>query len=66
MGIIDKKGVKKDIQLFWSKLKRNAIIIFDDYDSANFSGLVEVINNFIQDKKIKKHYLIGRILVIQI
>jgi hypothetical protein len=62
-GDHSKEGVKKDIKLFLPKLKRNAIIIFDDYDPHNFSGLVDVVNNFIQKKK---NYQIGRFLVVQI
>lgn len=63
-GDHSKEGVKKDIELFLPKLKRNAIIIFDDYDPHNFCGLVDVVNNFIRNKK--KRYQIGRFLVLQI
>ena len=60
------EGVKKDLELFLPKLKRKAIIIFDDYDNKNYSELCKVVNNFIKIKKIKKKYVIGRILVVQI
>lgn len=60
------EGVKSDLALFEKKLKNKAIIIFDDYDSVNFYGLVKVVNNFIGSQKVKRKYLIGRTLILEL
>ena len=61
-----KNGITKDLQLFFPKLKKNAIIIFDDYDHKNFKDLFEVVQNFIKLKKIKKKYVINKTLIAKI
>ena len=54
------------LSCFEKKLKNKAIIIFDDYDSVNFYGLVKVVNNFIRSQKVKRKYLIGRTLILEL
>jgi predicted O-methyltransferase YrrM len=59
-------GVRKDLALFKSKLKAGAIIVFDDYDEDNFSGLVSVVNEFISKSICRRKYLIDRTLIIEL
>lgn len=44
-----KLGVSKDIELFFPKLKKNSIVVFDDYFEG-FPGLIEAV-----DEAIKKY-----------
>ena len=60
------EGVAKDLKLFKSKLKPGAIIVFDDYSNNSFPGVVQVSNDFISSENIKKKYLLGRTLVIEL
>jgi predicted O-methyltransferase YrrM len=59
------KGVTEDLKLFRSKLKRGAIVAFDDY-SPEAPGVVEVANKFLISESIKKKYLLGRILIVEL
>jgi predicted O-methyltransferase YrrM len=59
-------GVRRDLSLFKNKLKDGAIIAFDDYDNVSFGGLVKVVNEFIAKGKIKKKYLLGRTLIVEL
>ena len=60
------EGVQKDLDLFKSKLRSGAIIAFDDYDNVNFSGLVSVVNEFINKSKCKRKYLLHRTLIVEL
>ena len=57
------QGVRKDIQLFLPKVKPGGIVVFDDYDSVHFEGLVKELNNFII-KKSKKCYPFDRMMFV--
>ena len=47
-------GVSKDIELFWPKVKRGGIVLFDDYDWGSVS---KAVNQFITSHGIEKtHY----------
>tara|TARA_Y100000389_G_C17465216_1_gene524870 strand:- start:2928 stop:3653 length:726 start_codon:yes stop_codon:yes gene_type:complete len=59
------EGIAKDLDLFVNKLKKNAIIAFDDYANT-FPGVIEVTNRFIKSHNIKRKYLLGRTLFIQV
>ena len=59
------KGVAEDLKLFRSKLKRGAIVVFDDY-SSEAPGVVEVAGNFLISDRINKKYLLGRILIVEL
>lgn len=56
-------GVTSDLFLFTSKLKNGALIVFDDYDEENFSGLVAVVNNFIERPEVRRVYRLNRMIV---
>ena len=59
------KEVSTDLELFMCKLKKKAIIAFDDY-APTFPGVIEVTNKFIKDEDISKKYLIGRTLILEL
>ena len=59
------KEVSTDLELFKRKLKKKAIIAFDDY-APTFPGVVEVANNFIKNENINKKYLMGRTLILEL
>ena len=59
-------GVKKDLELFRNKLKKGAIIIFDDYTKKNFPGVVKVTNQFIKENEVKRKYNIGATLIVEL
>lgn len=59
------EGIATDLDLFINKLKKNAIIAFDDYANT-FPGVIEVTNKFIKSHNINRKYLLGRTLFIQI
>lgn len=60
------QGVSKDLKLFRNKLKKKAIIAFDDYSPKTFPGVVKVSNSFIKSEDISKKYLMGRTLIIEL
>lgn len=60
------EGVQKDLDLFASKLRSGAIIVFDDYDNVSFGGVVSVVNDFISKSKCKRKYLIDRTLIVEL
>lgn len=45
------EGVKKDINLYYPKVKKNGIIIFDDY---NWKGVSTAVDEFIKNNNIQK------------
>lgn len=59
------KEVSTDLELFKRKLKKKAIIAFDDY-APTFPGVVEAANNFIKNENINKKYLMGRTLILEL
>ncbi len=58
-------GVLNDLKFFKSKLKKKAIVAFDDY-APKHPGVIEIANNFIMSEKIEKKYLLGRTLIIEL
>ena len=48
-----KKGVKKDIELFFPKLTAGAIVVFDDF-SQGFPGLVEAVDTLIAEREFSR------------
>lgn len=60
------QGVAKDLELFLPKLRKDAIIVFDDYDRVDFKGLVDEVNRFVARTEVKRKYLLGRTLVVQL
>ena len=58
-------GVSEDLELFRIKLKKKAIIAFDDY-APTFPGVIKIANNFIMTENINKKYLLGRTLIIEL
>ena len=58
-------GVSKDLELFRIKLKKKAIIAFDDY-APTFPGVIKIANKFIMTENINKKYLLGRTLIVEL
>ena len=58
-------GVSEDLELFRIKLKKKAIIAFDDY-APTFPGVIKIANNFIMTENINKKYLLGRTLIVEL
>ena len=48
-----KKGVEKDIELFFPKLMPGSIVVFDDF-SQSFSGLIEAVDALIAERRFSK------------
>lgn len=48
-----KSGVEKDIELFFPKLMKGSIVVFDDF-SNRFPGLIEAVDKVIGERKISK------------
>ncbi len=59
------EGVSNDLELIRNKLKKKAIIAFDDY-APTFPGVIEIANKFIMSENIAKKYLLGRTLIIEL
>ena len=59
-------GLTRDLDLFRSKMKKKAIIAFDDYSPSGFPDVVEVTNNFIASENIDRKYLLGRTLIVEL
>lgn len=59
------KGVSNDLELFKNKLKKKAIIAFDDY-APKHPGVIKIANKFIMSKNISKKYLLGRTLIVEL
>lgn len=57
-----KKGVEKDINLFFPLLKPGSIIVFDDF-SNNTPGLVEAIDNLLKTRKFERVFSYNNTIV---
>ena len=60
-----KKGVEKDIELFFPKLIPGSIVVFDDF-SKNFPGLVETVDTLIKKCEFSKIMTYRNTLVLMI
>lgn len=60
-----KKGVEKDIELFFPKLMPGSIVVFDDF-SKGFPGLVEAVDSLISERKFSKIMSYSNTLVVMI
>ena len=71
-----KRGVKKLKRKFIlneiknidykKKLKKNSIIIFDDYNQEKFPELVDVVNEFVSKEKIRRKYILHTTFVVEL
>ena len=48
------------------KLKKNSIIIFDDYNQEKFPELVDVVNEFVSKEKIRRKYILHTTFVVEL
>jgi len=60
------KGVLNDIIFYRKKLKKNATIIFDDYNPEVFPDLVDVVNEFVSKEKIRRKYIMHTTYVVEL
>lgn len=60
-----KSGVEKDIKLFFPKLKKGAIVVFDDFSPA-FPGLIKAITELLAEQDISRIMSYRNTLVIEI
>jgi len=58
-------GVAKDLELFKCKLKRGAIIAFDDY-CQSFPGVIDLANQFIASESVARKYMIEKTLIVEL
>ncbi len=56
-------GVKRDYSLFKNQLTEDAIVVFDDFDSAR-EGSVLAIKEFIEETNPKVKFQMGKLLVL--
>ena len=60
-----KKGVKKDIELFFPRLVKGSIVVFDDYFDG-FPGLIEAVDEMMKETKFTKVFYYRHSLVVKI
>ena len=60
------EGVLNDISFYRKKLKKNATIIFDDYNPEVFPDLVDVVNEFVSKEKIRRKYIMHTTYVVEL
>ncbi len=60
-----KKGVKKDIDLFFPHLKKSSIVVFDDYFEG-FSGLIEAVDEIFEKYNFERVFYYRHTLVIKL
>jgi len=60
-----KKGVEKDIELFFPKLMNGSIVVFDDF-SEDFPGLVEAVDALLEEREFSRIMSYHRTLVLMI
>ena len=60
-----KKGVEKDIELFFPKLMPGSIVVFDDFSKSR-SGLVEAVDTLIAEREFSRIMSYSNTLVIMI
>lgn len=63
-GDHSKRGVEKDISLFFPLLLPGAIIVFDDF-AAHFSGLVEALAHLIQKERFERVFTFHNTLILK-
>ncbi len=63
-GDHSKEAVQKDINLFLPKLKKESIIVFDDF-SNNYQGLIEAVDSLISRKYFSRMMTYDRTLVLR-
>ena len=60
------EGVLNDIVSYKKKLKKNSIIIFDDYNQEKFPELVDVVNEFVSKEKIRRKYIFHTTFIVEL
>ncbi|MDA9891485.1 class I SAM-dependent methyltransferase [Planktomarina temperata] len=60
-----KSGVRKDIELFFPQLEKGSIVVFDDYFEG-FPGLIEAVDEILENIKVDKIFYHRHTLVIKI
>ena len=60
-----KKGVQKDIQLFFPLLKKGSIVVFDDYFEG-FPGLIEAVDEIFEKYTFERVFYHRHTLVIKL
>ncbi|WP_373032037.1 class I SAM-dependent methyltransferase [Sulfurovum sp.] len=60
-----KEGVKKDIELFFPRLVKGSIVVFDDYFDG-FPGLLEAIEDVFEEYNFSKFFSYRHTLVVKI
>jgi predicted O-methyltransferase YrrM len=60
-----KKGVEKDIELFFPRLVKGSIVVFDDYFKG-FPGLIEAVDEMFSKYKFSKAFCYRNTLVVKI
>ena len=60
-----KDGVKKDIELFFPRLVKGSIVVFDDYFEG-FPGLLESVDEVLLNYNFSKIFYFRHTLVIKI
>lgn len=64
-GDHSKEGVQKDIQLFFPRLTKGSIVVFDDYFDG-FSGLVEAVDEILNSYDVERFFYYRHTLVIKV
>lgn len=60
-----RKGVEKDIELFFPMLTKGSIVVFDDYFNG-FPGLVQAIEKLLQDNDFSRVFYYRHTLVVKV
>ena len=60
-----KEGVKKDIELFFPRLVKGSIVVFDDYFEG-FSGLIEAVDEIFEQYDFERVFYYRHTLVIKL
>lgn len=60
-----KKGVSKDIELFFPKLTKGSIVVFDDYFEG-FPGLIEAVDEMFEKYNFSRVFYYRHTLVVKI
>ncbi len=64
-GDYTKDGVTKDIELFFPKLKKGSIVVFDDYFEG-FNGLLEAVDEVFEKYSFERVFYFRHTLVIKL
>ncbi len=60
-----RKGVEKDIELFFPQLMNGSIVVFDDF-SEDFPGLVEAVDALLEGREFSRIMSYDRTLVLMV